>query len=257
MSVATARLPAFQRYQLEFAGHIRDPLHKAAPARVQPQRMQVYTELVFNNLLSAVSACFPVARKTLGETAWQQLVREFFRLHACSSPLFRQIPEELLRYLETAQNIPPYLKSLAHYEWIELALAVADVSLDMQQVDGEGDLLQGQPVFSPALALLSYDYPVHLISPQFIPEAALAEPVNFLVFRDQQDDVHFIELNPVTARLVGILQAEAVSGRAALEKIAQEMRHPEPEAVVGFGAPMLADLRLQGAILGTWRQTVS
>lgn len=247
---SSADLPAFQQYQLQFASHIRNPKAKLRPPKVAAKRMRVYTEIVFNNLESSVAACFPVAKKTLGIRAWEKLIRRFFSQHQCHSPLFRQIPEEFLRFLETAEDLPPYLKSLAHYEWIELTLAVADVSLDMASVNSEGDLLADRPVFSPALALLSYDYPVQLISPRFKPKLRLTQAVNLLVFRDVEDNVRFIELNAVTARLVGILQAEALTGRQALEKLAVEMAHPEPQTIIQFGGDILEDLRTQGAILG-------
>ncbi len=255
MSETHTKLPAFQRYQLQFTGHIRNPRDNPRPPKVPAKRMQVYTEIVFNNLESSVSACFPVAKKVLGKRAWQKLVRGFFIHHQCHSPLFRQIPEEFLRYLETAQvdpeqTLPSYLKSLAHYEWVELALAVADVSIDVTTVDVTGDLLEGAPILAPALALLSYDYPVQLISPRFKPNAPLAEPVHLLVFRDVVDDVQFIEINQVTARLLAILQAEAVTGRQALEKIADEMAHPDPQTIIQFGLSILDDLKAQGVILG-------
>lgn len=255
MSQTHTNLPAFQQYQLQFTGHIRNPRENPRPPKVPAKRMQVYTEIVFNNLESSVSTCFPVAKKVLGARAWQKLIRGFFIHHQCHSPLFRQIPEEFLRYLETAQadakqTLPPYLKSLAHYEWIELALAVADVSVDMAGIDVAGNLLKGSPVLAPALALLSYDYPVQLISPRFKPKAPLTEPVYLLVFRDAADDVQFVEINQVTARLLAILQTEAVTGRQALEKIADEMAHPDPQAIIQFGQSILDDLKAQGVILG-------
>lgn len=255
MSEKQGGLPAFQQYQLQFTGHLRNQKLNARPPKVPVRRMRVYNEIVFNNLLSAVSACFPVLISVLGQRAWQKLVRGFFAQHQCHSPLFRQIPEEFLRYLQQLDDVslaklPPYLKSLAHYEWIELALAVADVDTGTDHIDADGDLLEGQPVLAPALALLSYDYPVQLISPRFKPHEPLAQPVNLLVFRDAADDVRFIELNPVTARLLGILQTENLTGRQALEKIAAEMAHPDPQAIVAFGRTILADLQAQGAILG-------
>jgi len=248
-------LPGFQQYQLQFTGHIRDPRGNPRPPKVPAKRMQVYTEIVFNNLQSSVSACFPVAKKVLGARAWKKLIRGFFMHHQCHGPLFRQIPEEFLSYLETAQDyseqtLPPYLKSLAHYEWIELALAVADVSIDMVAVEVEGSLLEGSPVLAPALALLSYNYPVQLISPRFKPKAPLTQPVHLLVFRDAADDVQFIEINQVTARLLAILQTETVTGRQALEKIAAEMAHPDPKVIIQFGQSVLEDLKAQGVILG-------
>ena len=255
MKQTKGNLPAFQQYQIQFTSHIRNPSGNPRPQKVLARRMRVYTEIVFNNLESSVLACFPVTKKVLGLRAWQKLVHSFFSHHQCHSPLFRQIPEEFLRYLETLDDsehaLPPYLKSLAHYEWIELALAVADVSIDMSGIDMKGSLLEGKPVFTPALALLSYDFPVQLISPRFKPKQPLVEPVHLLVFRDTEDNVQFIELNAVTARLLGILQTEALTGRQVLQKIATEMAHPHPQAIIQFGHETLEDLRTQGAILGT------
>lgn len=257
MKQTLANLPAFQQYQMQFTSHIRNPRENPRPPKVLAKRMRVYTEIVFNNLESSVSACFPVTRKVLGVRAWEKLVRSFFSHHQCHSPLFRQIPEEFLSYLETLPvdagtlGLPPYLKSLAHYEWIELAVAVADVSQDMSEIAVNGNLLEGPPAFAPAQALLSYDFPVQLISPRFKPRQPLPAPVNLLVFRDAADDIQFIELNAVTARLLGILQAEALTGRQALEKVAAELAHPDPQAIIQFGVAILEDLRVRGAILGT------
>ena len=131
--------------------------------------MKVYTDALFSNFDSTLSSCFPVCKKVMGAHAWRRLARSFFAMHRCTSPLFRQIPEEFLRYLEAERaagsDLPPFIYSLAHYEWIELALSVAEVSSAPDQHDVQGDLMQGVPVLSPVLALLSYPYPVHLISP--------------------------------------------------------------------------------------------
>lgn len=250
-------LPGFMQYQQQFCAHVRDPRHARKPAQVRAERMQVYTEIVFNNFYSSVSACFPVAQLALGRRLWRRLVRSFFIHHRCSSPLFRKIPEEFLQYLSEIQQhdpalrLPAYLPHLAHYEWVEMALAVADVPVALDSVEPAGDLLEGPPVFAPALALLSYDYPVQRISRQFKPKAV--EPVQLLVFRDPQDVVRFVELNPVTARLLALLQTGTVNGRQALLQIASELGQADTEMVVGFGTQILEDLRQQGALLGISR----
>jgi hypothetical protein len=154
-------------------------------------------------------------------------------------------------YLETAANLPPYLYSLAHYEWVELSVAVADVAIDAQQIDVESDLLDRQPVLAPALVLLSYDYPVHKISPRNKPAAPLPQAAHLLVFRNAEDDVRFIELNPVTARLLDILKAQTLTCRQALRQIALELAHPDPEAVILFGQEILAGLKQQEVVLGS------
>ena len=75
--------------------------------------------------------------------------------------------------------------------------------------------------------------------------------MNLLVFRDIEDNVRFMELNPVTARLLAILQAGSLTGRQALGQIATEMAHPDPQAIIQFGLPILQDLKAQGVIYGT------
>ena len=243
-------MSSFQQYQAEFTAHIRDPKAAARPAGVPARRMKVYTEIVFNNMEATLSACFPVARKVLGVRRWTRLVRAFFAQHRCATPWFRQIPEEFLRWLEPAPDAASsYLYSLAHYEWVELALTLSDAPVPPH--DPDGDLLAGVPLLAPALMLLRYDWPVQRISPHFKPLQPLAEPVHLLVFRDAGDQVRFVEINQVSARLLGQLQAGGISGAAALKVVADDkLLHPEPAAILQYGAALLADLRRQGAIIG-------
>jgi hypothetical protein len=249
---------SFQQYQAQFTAHIRDPRGVARPEGVPARRMKVYTEIVFNNMDETLSVCFPVIKKVLGVRRWTRMVRAFFALHRCATPMFRQIPEEFLRWLETSpaaiQDLPPFVTSMAHYEWIELAIGVSDAALDTAELAADGDLLNGRPALAPALALLQYVWPVHRISPRFKPREPLAEPVHLLVFRNHADEVRFIELNPVSARLLGLLQAGNLTGQQALQQIAAEMQHPDPQAVIQFGAELLEDLRRQGAVWGIFRQ---
>lgn len=251
---ATPELPAFQAFQFEFARHIRDPKANPRPTGVPARRMKVYNELLFNNLESFLLACFPVLRQILGKRRWAGLVRDFFATHRCRTPYFRQIPDEFIQYLQTERGghdtDPAFLLELAHYEWIELVLSVSNQEAPAG-VDPEGDLLGGIPAVNPVLSLLEYAYPVHRIGPRFKPAAPPAEPTRLLVFRDADYDVRFIQLNPVSARLLALLAAGDRTGRQALEQIVQELAHPAPAAVIAGGLEILQDLRDQGAILGT------
>lgn len=251
------KLPAFQQYQLEFAGHIRNPRHIPRPSRVSASRMRIYTQIVFNNLEASLATCFPVCKAVLGKRAWHKLVRGFFVHHQSHSPLFRQIPEEFLAYLEHSQafddvpQLPCYFKSLAHYEWIELAVSAAEVTLDMAKMNAEGDLLQNAVILTPTLRLLVYDYPVHQISLKNKPLAALEAPVYLAVYRDLNDEVRFVEINQLTFRLLSLLQQAEKSGKAVLSSIAEEMQYTHPEKLIEFGLPILQALRSQQLILGT------
>jgi len=245
-----AALPEFQRYQRAFTAHIRDPKVHPRPAGVEARRMKVYNELLYNNIEGFLLACFPVLRKVLGARKWAKLVRAFFSTHRSRTPYFRQIPDEFIQFLQNewtpADGYPPYLLALAHYEWIELVLSVSNRSAD-RAVDAAGDLLDGVPLLNPVLANLHYDWPVQRIAPRRKVQPA---ETFLLVFRDQDDRVQFSEINAFTARLLSLLEPGSLSGRAALEQIASESRHPDPALILRAGVELLDDLRARGAILG-------
>lgn len=250
--------PSFQAYQLAFTAHLRDPSGKPRPNGVPAKRMGIYKEIVFNNLFESVSACFPVAQKVLGKRAWLNLVRRFFREHASNSPIFRQIPEEFITFLNKPNlsdesNLPEYLASLCHYEWVELQVSAMTESDELmigniQRINTKGDLLGNRVVFTASMQLLNYAYAVHKISPKHKPK----EKINtqLLVYRNTEYQVKFIELNPVTYRLIELMQGQSNTGQQALTTIANELSHPHPESVVQFGLEILNDLRVQGIILG-------
>ncbi len=236
----------FQQYQYAFTAHIRDPKKNPKPDNVDEERMSVYREGVYNNVFESSSVCFPVCQKTLGKVAWDSIMRRFFATHHASSPIFREIPQELLAFLQTDEEVSDYIKQLAHYEWVELAVGMQKVSAP--KLSEETDLLNEVPVLTPAHMLLQYDYPVQKISPEFIPENK--EDTYLLVFRNQEFDVNFIELNPMTYALLELI-LQGLTGKQALTSLAEQTQHPQPEVIIEFGAGVLQDLMQQGAILGS------
>jgi hypothetical protein len=247
--------------QAAFTAYLRDPLAHPAPAGVDGRRVAVYRDLVYRNSEGLLRGGFPVLHAVLGATPWAALVRDFIARHRCQTPYFPALGEEFVRYLQDtrggAAGDPPFLLELAHYEWVELALDVADIDVDWQRIDPHGDLLDGLPVMSPAAWSLAYRYPVHRIGPACQPRQAPPEPTFLLVYRDRQERVRFMELNAVTARLLAIVAGgEVVSGRQALARLAGELAHPEPAQLAAFGGELLRDLRAGGAILGSLRQAV-
>ncbi len=244
-------LPEFQRYQHAFTAHIRDPKAHPRPPGVAARRMKIYNALLYNNIESFLLACFPVLRQVLGTRKWARLVRAFFSTHRSRTPYFRQIPDEFVQFLQSEwtppEGYPPFTLALAHYEWIELVLSVSNRSAD-QAFDPAGDLLDGVPLLNPVLANLRYDWPVHLIAPRRKMQPA---ETFLLVFRDAADQVQFNATNAFTARLLTLLEPGSLSGRAALEQIAEESRHPDRALIVQAGGALLDDLRARGAIRGS------
>lgn len=253
-------LPLFQQYQFAFAGHIRNPRQNKRPQGVPAQRMKVYNDLLYNNLESFLLACFPVLRTVLGKRKWSKLVRDFFAIHRCHTPFFRQIPDEFIQYLKNERGEPAedpaFLCDLAHYEWVELMLSVSNKEIEWALIDPHGDLLNARPAISPLLSLQSYAYPVHRIGPRFKPTSEQREESHFAIVRNAQDEVKFILLNPISMRLLILLQAQPLTGKQALLQIAAELNHPDPSVVLTGGSEILQSLHSAQVILGTWRQSI-
>lgn len=243
---------SFQAYQRAFTQHIRNPKAHARPLNVQAERMAIYTEIVYNNIEGIVAACFPVAKSLLGAKKWQRLVRGFMANYRASTPIFREIPEQFLQYLQSADcanlKLPPFLTSLMHYEWVELALSVMDAPTS---ATAPKNVLDERITLNPALYLLQYDYPVHAISASFQPKKPAEIPTYLLVFRDAGYQIQFIELNPITFQLVAILQNNQHTGEQALRKLAADNPQIATEIVLQFGAQILEELSEKGVILGT------
>ena len=247
-------LPEFQRFQYAFTAHIRDPKVHPRPPGIEARRMNIYNALLYNNTEGFLLACFPVLRSILGKQKWARLVRAFFSTHRSHTPYFRQIPDEFIQYLQTEwqrpEGYPEYVLELAHYEWIELALSVANRSPDWAGIEAEGDLLDQRPVLNPVLTNLFYHWPVQRIRPR-----VTITPVDtyLLVFRDAEDVIQFSEINAFTARLLSLLEPGTLTGRAALQAIATESRHPALETVIAGGLAAMQNLFDRGAILGVAR----
>lgn len=247
--------PRFQEQQAAFTAHIRDPQHQPLPPGIGARRMQVYSELIFNGLDDQLSTVFPVLRSILGDDQWQALLRGFLVHHRAQTPLFTGIGQEFLDHLQQHQTPQssryPFLLELAHYEYVELAVAINDSDLDDAGHDPNGDLLHACPVLAPSACNLGYRYPVHTIAPDNLPQAEPAQPTYLVVYRDRLDEVHFLEINAVTQRLLTLMREQPqATGAQHLRQIADELRHPHPEHVLQAGAAVLDDLRRRNIVLG-------
>lgn len=236
----------FQQYQHAFTAHIRDPQNNPKPENVDEERMAVYQEGVYDNIFESASVCFPVCQATIGKKDWDATIKRFVATHHASSPIFREIPQELLTFLEADVKTPNYIKQLAHYEWVELAVGALDVAApSLSEIT---DLLNESPVLAPAHMLLQYDYPVQKISAQFKP--GHTEATHLLVFRNSAFEVNFVELNPMVYILLDLTK-QGMTGQQSLASLAEQIQHPEPDVIIEFGHGVLKDLVLQEAILGS------
>ena len=219
-------MKSFQQTQLLFTQHLREPAQYPPPDAMEDRRLGIYRELIYNNIENLLATVFPVLRSIIDERLWHSLVRDFIHRHHCQTPYFLEISEEFLQYLAQERGLregdPEFLLELAHYEWVELAL---DISTEVLPALSPlpADLMAAQPRVSPLLVSLAYQYPVHKVSPRFTPTAP--EPTQLLVYRNRADKVCFMEANPLTQRLLILLQTESMPLAAVINKIGAELQH--------------------------------
>jgi hypothetical protein len=245
---STSQIPYFQQLQEQFAAHIRDPENSPyAPEGerlIEPRRLEAYQSLFFNNLASFFTQIFPVTVAILGESRWQEIIREYMVKHDASTPLFHELGEEFLLFLEgefePKESDPPFLLELAHYEWVELALTVSTET----GFEGGGKIskenLQWNRAYqlSPVAWPLAYDWPVHRLSSNDQPNQAPKEASTLLIYRtlDEGDmvdtqpieKIDFIELAPLLYQFLIALES-APSAQVAFEEVAKPYDIPDDQ----------------------------
>lgn len=246
-------LPPFQQTQYAFAAAIRNPEAHPPPPGVAPERMKLYRDLFFNNVQGFIAGGFPVLRELLDETAWQSLLGDFFTRHKSILPYFSGIPAEFLAYLRDERgehpNDPPFLLELAHYEWVELALSVAVGETPADSRELMADPLICRLELSPTAWPLAYRFPVHRICRDFQPRVPPTELTCLAVYRDRDDLVRFLEINPVTYRLLCMVEEDpALPALHYLEPIAVELGHRDATQLLTHGAELLRGLARRGII---------
>lgn len=233
----------FQQTQLALTGFLRSPANHPAPANVEKRRLDIYRDLIYNNIENFIASVFPVTRSVLSDNAWHGLVRGFIQNHYCQTPYFLQISDEFVQYLLHSRGLcaedPPYLLELIHYEWIELALDVSTAEIPAAGVVPV-NIFQARPRVSPLAVCLSYQYPVQKISklhPQWEQEAT-----QLLVYRNRQDKVCFMAANPLTARLLFLLQSSDQPLSEHLRRIAAELQLDDIELLKSQAILLLDNL---------------
>jgi hypothetical protein len=242
---------AFEHQQRQFLNYLRQPQAANVPAGFAPENLAIYVDLLYNKFDESLTACFPVIRSILSKGDWRALLVDFIAQHPCRSPYYRQIPDEFVQYLQQERNRAedwPFLAELAHFEWMELQLSIAEAEPVEIKPLTDAQLLSRVPVFAPVMQLLHYQWPVHSITSSFMPMEAPATATYILGFRDNDDRVQFINLNLVTARLVTLL-GNGLSGQQALETIGSDLDGNTFKQFMQFGLDALAELHRRGTIV--------
>lgn len=231
--------------------YLRDPDQQTPPPEMNVARVNVYRDLVFNNLSQLLSGTFPVLIRIIGDQRWRTLVRGFLRDYRAQTPKFGEIAEEFVDYLSAAPavlaNFPPFVLELAHYEWVEMVLQQSDA---MPLPFTDATLLLERPLQVSALACpLAYTWPVQLLGPDHQPSSPPAQPTLLLVRREADFAVKFSELSPLAWRLLQrIGELPQLTGREQLQGLAQEAEQFADALFMDNGLALLQQMHEDGAI---------
>lgn len=205
----------FSLIQNRFANALREGRQDPLFANIETRRLDVYQSLFFNNISSLLARGFPVIRKILGEAEWKQQLRRFYQQHRCQTPLFPKIGGEFVAWLSACpvEQLPyAFLPELAHYEYMEVLVDTADCVVPERREQDE-DALLDRPgtrlALNPTAVLLQYRYPVHRLSPDYLPAEPPAAASNLLVYRRHDHETRFMALSLANAMVLSRLEAEA------------------------------------------------
>jgi len=247
---------SFIETQQRFMDYIKDPT-MPLPDGIEMRRMKIYRELFFNNIDGFVTNAFPVLKSLYTESAWTERVQQFFVEHDCHTPIFLEIAQEFLLFLQTQYTPtsidPPFMLELAHYEWLELVVAVAQDDPQQRLIDAEAidpDGLHTMLLSVSACAQIAqYRYDVQHISPEYQPTTPTESPQFFCIYADHHDEVSFLALNPLTAQVLAYLsQFEGVSYTDLIDWLLTTYPNMEPSALTDGCFTLIAQLSSKGII---------
>ena len=102
--------PGLLRMQQSWSGYLRAPTQTERPAGTAARRIDVYAELLRNNIRGFIDQCFPLCRASVSAACWENLIEGFFSQGTWHhSPFFHEIPRAFVDFLQSqpgAQSQP-------------------------------------------------------------------------------------------------------------------------------------------------------
>ncbi|WP_333607733.1 HvfC family RiPP maturation protein [Arsukibacterium sp.] len=242
--------------QLMFANYIRSPDTQPPPEGIASERLQVYRELFFNNVCNFINNAFPVLARIYHSTPqyqaqWQALQQQFFSQYPCQSPYFLHIAEQFVDFVQNSPlqgQHPPFLAELAHYEWAELYVGTVKDSTEQPALT-LAELQQVPLALSERAMLAAYRFPVQRLAEDFQPDTA-DEPSFFLIYRNAEDNVVFVNLNQASLLLLHHLsEAAGLTFNQLLQRMYPLLPQLSPAQIQVAADTLLTDLAEKGVIV--------
>lgn len=238
----------FRQFQFALARHLRDPLSVPLPEGVSAQEAALLTQEMSTHLRDVLDSAFPVTHALLGDEIWDFAVRLFIKDAPHHAPWASNVQRAFVDHVcnsHEMQNMPAWLQDLAHFEWLQTAVATTPVTWPAVNVDG--DVMNSPVVLNPTHVEAAYEWPAHSISTDNRPDDMQSTHVSLL--RDVNDHVQVIESSVFRGQLLDLLR-EGQTGEQAFRVLANWLSHPEPDVFVREGAEVMAQLRRESIVLG-------
>ena len=242
---------SFINTQNAFMDYIRDPSNPL-PDGMTLERMRVYRELFFNTINGFISCVFPVLKSLYTDDAWRKLIQQFFVSYDCKTPIFIEISQEFIAFLQTqyqpADYDPPFMVELAHYEWLELFISTV-FDDDNEQVIDKALITELPLNVSIKARVAQYQFDVQHVSVEYQPTEPSEHAHCFCVYRDDKDDVNFLQLNSLTAQVLAFInQSEECYFSDVLSWLVESYPQMAPESLSSGCLQMLQQLADKGII---------
>lgn len=233
----------FQKTQLAFTEYLRKTETSVKTDKQHPRQQQIYRDLVYKNINQCIADTFPITKNIISDNDWHIMIREFICSHHLQTPYFLEICQEFLVYLmHTRKPLltdHPFMRELAHFEWIQLAIDIADINFPESQnnvTPTENSLWK----VSPLVVGLTYSYPVHIIDECYLPTKSSAYPTHLLIYRNRNDDVQIVATDHLSLVIVQLLQAhESINLKQIYQFLSAELDSTQKEIMLARVLPIL------------------
>lgn len=250
---------SFSDIQRQFTRYLRDPDNAPLPAGADRQRMKFYARSYRAKLGYLLEMRHPRLVEALGGDALPSLLDDYVRLPRQSLGGKSTFEEAFVQYLEeesAGRELPPCIPELAHFSMQTALILNSARKIEDDGIDPDGDLLGCTPVWSAVAELLVYEWPVHRIGADFLPEARPRQPTRLIVYRDRRNRGGYIELNEQAADIAVRVRDNAIgrTGEEILREIGNDNLRLDWCTPMQQGLEILEALRRRDIVIGVRKE---
>ena len=208
-------------------------------------KINIYKELILNNLNEVISPCFPMIRSIISNDLWKHILKQFLLTYSVKTAIFHELPLEFVKFLKQfLLNEYPFLPELAHYEWVELDVELSQAPKVNKPIT-EIDIKRSHWSLPVSTRLLNYHYEVHQINAHNLPE----QPTDtYLIVYQDVEHVGFQKINQMSYQLLTILCSEKMSLTEVISSVVSLYPNLSEELLLGDSTKLLKDLYKQNII---------